>query len=434
MGRNEIVGIIIAVVIGLILYSTWKEPRTDWRSKYVQESYEPFDLAVSQQLLKDHFEIDYLKDSLQKSLLDAELEGSYIYFGNLAHDSINLELIRKFCEKGNDAHFFIDLNLNNFFYSEYYNTYRKTFENFIVSINNIKNSEYSFFQSFNSEEITLRIDRGNSSSEQNLKFNYPEGIFQFNYFYIDYEYAQLFESEGVIEDAEYENDFGDLNYFSTKVGDGKIYIHLCPLAFSNYSLTDPSNLNYFEAVTNNISSNKLIIDNFNSEVRGLNDFIRNQGQNERQASNNGPLSYIFANPALKFSWYLILSGIILFIFFQAKRKQRPIPVLSKKKNRSLEFIEQSAYIFFRSKDHDEISKIQIAMFNNFIKEEYGLNFNAFKQENIAETAKRTQLPEEQIKKVGEVILYIERLMHVEEKDLIKLNRALENFYQLSENK
>ena len=46
----------------------------------------------------------------------------------------------------------------------------------------------------------------------------------------------------------------------------------------------------------------------------------------------------------------------------------------------------------------------------------------------------TRFEKDQIEKVGDTILYIERLMNVEEKDLVKLNRQLENFYHLSENK
>jgi hypothetical protein len=412
MSRNGIITIIIIFCIGLILYTTWKEPHTDWRSKYSLESYEPFDLAVSQELIDDYFEITYLRDSLQKSLNKTNTKGSYMYIGHMAHDSSSLELIKAYCEKGNDAHLFLDLNTNNYFYTEFYDTYRN----------------------FSTESLTVKLDNSDNLPEQRLNFTYPKGAFQFKYYYVDPEFYQFFDSKGLIEDDNYENDNGDTHYFSIPMGDGMLYVHLCPLVFSNYSLTEQQNLDYFEAVLNNFKSDQILLDVFNSEARSLRSFANAQNNANRAINNNGPLSYIFANPALKYSWYLFLTGIILFFLFQAKRQQRPIPVLGRKKNRSLEFIEQSAYIFYKSKDHNEISKIQIAMFNNYIKEEYGLNFNAFKKEKMDDTAKRINLPVEQIEKVAAVILYIERLMNVQEKDLIKLNRQLENFYHLSENK
>jgi len=434
MGRNGIITIIIIFCIGLILYTTWKEPSTDWRSKYRLESYEPFDLAISQELIDDYFEITYLRDSLQKSLNKSTTKGSYMYIGHMAHDSSSLELIKAYCEKGNDAHLFLDLNTNNYFFSEFYDTYRKTFQEFIARNTSIPEEDYFSFQEFSTESLTVKLDNSDNLPEQRLNFTYPKGTFKFKYYYVDPEFYRFFDSKGLIEDDNYQDDNGDTHYFSIPMGDGVLYVHLCPLVFSNYSLTEQQNLAYFEAVLNNFKSDQILLDVFNSEARSLRSFANAQRNANRAINNNGPLSYIFANPALKYSWYLILTGIILFFLFQAKRQQRPIPVLGKKKNRSLEFIEQSAYIFYKSKDHNEISKIQIAMFNNYIKEEYGLNFDAFKKEKIDDTAKRINIPVEQIEKVGAVILYIERLMNVEEKDLIKLNRQLENFYHLSENK
>jgi hypothetical protein len=434
MGRNGIVAILVILCISLILYLTWKEPSADWRSKYKLDSYEPFNLAVSQGLLEDQFEIKTLKDSLQNSLLDSDSKGTYLYIGGVAHDSTSLEQIKQYCEKGNDAHLFLDLATTNFFYSSYFDTYTAILRDFLADQMNLGEKEYFSFTYFTSEEITVKMDKETNPSEQNLKFTYPEGTFNFTYYYLDYEYQDYVNVLGLIEDDKYSDDFGDIHYFNIPLGEGKLYIHLCPLALSNYSLIDESNLAYFEDVVNNFESKTLLIDDFNSQMRSLRAFLNSQNNSDRSVSNNGPLSYIFANPSLKYAWYMILAGIIAFILFQAKRKQRSIPVLAQKKNRSLEFIEQSAQIFYRSKDHNEISKIQIAMFNNYIKEEYGLNFNAFKKDKIAETAKKINIPEDQIEKVGDTILYIERLMNVEEKDLVKLNRQLENFYHLSENK
>lgn len=434
MSRNGIVAIILILCVSLILYLTWKKPNTDWRSKYQYDSYEPFNLAVSQKLLSDHFEVTKLQDSLQKSLLESDIKGTYLYIGGIAHDSLNLDQIKQYCERGNDAHLFLDLNTNNYFYSEYYDAYRRTLQTFLSEIMDLPEDENLNFLDFKSQEITVKTNANTEPSAQHLKFTYPEGTFSFTYYWVDYKYEKKINVEGLIEDDKYSDDFGDINYFNLPVGDGKIYVHLCPLALSNYSLTEVNNLDYFEDVVNNFGSKTLLIDNYNTELGSLRSFINNQSSPGRSVSNNGPLSYIFANPSLSFAWYMILAGIIAFLLFQAKRKQRPIPVLAQKKNRSIEFIEQSAQIFYRSKDHNEISKIQIAMFNNYIKEEYGLNFDAFKKEKIAETAKKINIPEDQIEKVGNTILYIERLMHVEEKDLVKLNRQLENFYHLSENK
>ena len=429
MARNWIVAIILIGSLGLIIFLGRKENDTDWDTKYKYGKYQPFHIDVAKALIEDHFNVEEWKDTLTNLDLKQE-KFSYLYIGNMAHDSSTLLQIKELCEAGHEAHLFLDLSSSNFFYNYFYDYHRDKLSEFI---SHIANDEYEliYFTYNRLNRANVYLDEGNSSQE--FDFEYPRGVKSFQYYSLSDIAPENVTVLGYLENLDYYGEESSINYFSIDVGEGKIFFHLSPQFVTNYQIRNIANISYFEDVLSNISTNKVILDRFNTEARAIRNFQNKQKDNPSY-NNDGPLSYIFKNEALRFSWYLLITAIALFIMFQAKRKQRIIPVLPKKRNRSLEFIEQSAKLYFKAKNHDKISKTQIAMFNHYIRTEYGLSFSDFKKDKQDQTARKINIPLEYVEKVGNIILYIERLSEVGEKDLIDLNTHLENFYQLSNKK
>jgi hypothetical protein len=52
-----------------------------------------------------------------------------------------------------------------------------------------------------------------------------------------------------------------------------------------------------------------------------------------------PMRFILNNPPLRYAWYLLLLGLLIFVLFNAKRKQRIVPVIEPLKNTSLDLSE-----------------------------------------------------------------------------------------------
>jgi hypothetical protein len=69
------------------------------------------------------------------------------------------------------------------------------------------------------------------------------------------------------------------------------------------------------------------------------------------------LRFILSNPALKYAWWVLLGGLALFIFFNAKRKQRIVPIVEPLKNNSVDFVKSIGNLYLQEGDfHDMMSK------------------------------------------------------------------------------
>jgi hypothetical protein len=69
------------------------------------------------------------------------------------------------------------------------------------------------------------------------------------------------------------------------------------------------------------------------------------------------LRFILSNPALKYAWWVFLGGLVLFIFFNVKRKQRIVPIIEPLKNTSADFVKSIGNLYMQEGDfHDMMAK------------------------------------------------------------------------------
>ena len=61
-----------------------------------------------------------------------------------------------------------------------------------------------------------------------------------------------------------------------------------------------------------------------------------------------PFRYILSQPALKTAFYILLIGLLGFIFFEIKRKQRAIPIIKPPDNDSLQFVRTIGNLYFEN--------------------------------------------------------------------------------------
>ena len=66
--------------------------------------------------------------------------------------------------------------------------------------------------------------------------------------------------------------------------------------------------------------------------------------------SDSPLRFILSQPALKWAWYLLLAGVLIFIIFNLRRTQRPIPILPKNLNTSVEFVKTIGNLYYQEGD------------------------------------------------------------------------------------
>ncbi|NLX66989.1 MAG: hypothetical protein GXZ19_09550, partial [Bacteroidales bacterium] len=96
---------------------------------------------------------------------------------------------------------------------------------------------------------------------------------------------------------------------------------------------------------------------------------------------NNQLSVLFRYPALRLAWLIFLYGLILFVFFTAKRKQRVVPLIKPLQNSTVEFTQTIGNLYFQEGDTSDIARKKIIYFLDRVRRRYNIE---------------TQLPEDKL--------------------------------------
>lgn len=145
-----------------------------------------------------------------------------------------------------------------------------------------------------------------------------------------------------------------INYIKVKFYDGFFYLHLQPAVFTNYNLLKNKKYNYTQNVLSYIPKSTI--------------FWLSKLQNGENISNS-KLRFIFSQPALKWAWLLFLFGMLLFMIFNAKRKQRIVPILAPLPNTSVDFTKTIANLYYQERDYQNIINKKIVFFLEKIRNE-----------------------------------------------------------------
>lgn len=132
-------------------------------------------------------------------------------------------------------------------------------------------------------------------------------------------------------------DFVRINF-----GKGHVYFHSDPTALTNYYLLKPYSERYIQDVFSYLPDRKTLWFTANRDAEG------------RSAS---PLSFVLSMPPLRYAWWLFLAGLLLFALFNAKRRQRVVPIIEPVRNKSVEFVKSIGNLYLQEGDfHDMMAK------------------------------------------------------------------------------
>ena len=202
-----------------------------------------------------------------------------------------------------------------------------------------------------------------------------------------------------------------VNFIKVNFRQGHFYIHLQPTAFTNYHLLKDNHAEYAEKVLAYIPKSDIYW--MIKEQNGL-------------LESDSPYRYILSQPALKWAWYLFLIGITIFMIFNAKRKQRIIPIIKPLPNTTVDFTKTIGNLYYQEGDHQNLIDKKIIYFLERIRNEYLIETSVLDENFIKKLHSKT----------GKEIKDIEHLVHLInrqrkkyqlsiESDLIEINNAIE---------
>ncbi|WP_460219504.1 DUF4350 domain-containing protein [Psychroserpens sp. MEBiC05023] len=206
------------------------------------------------------------------------------------------------------------------------------------------------------------------------------------------------------------------NFVKIPWGDGQFYLHVQPIVFTNYHLLKKENYKYAASIMSYLSDDTIYFDS------------RNKAANRRGGPGDSPLRFVLSQPPLRWAWYLALITTVIFMIFNAKRKQRIVNVKVPLKNTTVDFTKTIGNLYYETKDHDNLIDKKITYFLEYIRRVYYLDTQILDDKFVKNLAKKSGKDDNDIKTLINQIVYLKAKTACNEGDLLRLNTAIEDFY------
>ena len=359
------------------------------------------------------------KDFLENLPENPSTPSTYVFVGNGVYlDSLSTDRLVKFVKNGNTALLIarsVPFDLMNMIYFEEcegaiwdeYSVVQDTF--FKLHLNEpAMNSPVKFF-----------------ASQRNKPHAYS----------VPYLPAAFFCEELPQRSLGYVNDNPEQsNFIEFPSGNGKFLLHTTPMAFSNFHLLRPEMQTYVQGVLSHLPEGDIYLDNM-SRVPESVTRRRNNADAEPDPDKDHLLTYVLQQPALAWSWYLLLSLTAVWLIFRAKRRQRIIPVLPRNENSSYEFINTIANLHFRERNYAGQSRQSMRLFLAQVRDRYGVTFHIDPDTELPKAdptlvqrlSMMSEVPENDINELFKLHATTVNFIPVEA-DMVGLHLAIEKFF------
>jgi hypothetical protein len=204
-----------------------------------------------------------------------------------------------------------------------------------------------------------------------------------------------------------------------------LYLHVAPRIFSNYFLLTGDNYKYFENVISYLRSDPKNIywDEYYKNT--------NPGRRKDNSKKNGDdfssTRVIKQHPPLLWAFWLAIAGLLLFIFFNVKRKQRIINVVKPNVNTTVTFTETVGRLYLQKRNNNHIAEKMITYFYEHIRNKYFINTAMVNDEFINSVSGKSGVSKQQTQELFSLIEKIQSEENVNDEEILQLNMQIENF-------
>lgn len=198
---------------------------------------------------------------------------------------------------------------------------------------------------------------------------------------------------------------------SVPYGKGEVIFVSSPLLFTNYGMLEGNTSVYIFRLMSYLADLPV----YRTEAYVKTDAML--------VAEQSPFREFIKRPPLRWALYLALLGVVLFMIFTARRRQRVIPIMSKPANRSLEFIQLIGTLYYQRKDHVDLVRKKFKLFAEELRKTAGVDMsdvNTDDREYLL-LAEKTGMNSDRLKKV---IRQIRLVLHSEGNISVEEMRSL----------
>ena len=196
-------------------------------------------------------------------------------------------------------------------------------------------------------------------------------------------------------------------------GRGHFYICSTPVAFTNYYVLRPRTTAFAAAALAYLPARRTWWDEYEK-----------QGPIGEQSL----LRVVFANEALRWAYYLILGGALLFVAVAARRRQRVIPTLKSLPNTTLLFTRTVAGLYRQGKSHALIAEKKVALFADYLRTRFQETSPDFGDQEFRERlSQKSGVPRPRVDELLRLVNFARTAPQMTDQQLLLLSKALNDF-------
>ena len=133
------------------------------------------------------------------------------------------------------------------------------------------------------------------------------------------------------------------------------------------------------------------------------------------------------NEPLRWAYYITIFSILIFMFFEMKRRQRIIPNIKPLGNSTLDFVSTIGNLYLQSGDHKNVAEKKIHFILEQIRTKYLVNTSVLDERFISALARKAGKDEQEIRGLVQMIIEVRSKERISAEELIGLNKSIEKF-------
>lgn len=202
-------------------------------------------------------------------------------------------------------------------------------------------------------------------------------------------------------------------------GKGAFYLNSTPLAFTNFHMVLNDNAAFVAKVFSYLPDQPVYWDEYYKEGR---------------IHNNSRLRFILSRESLRWAWWLTISGLLVFIFFEGRRTQRIIPVIKPLPNTTLEFTETVGRLYYQRRDHKNIAEKRITHFLEYIRTHMYLTTHQFDDDFYNKMVSKSGQSKEKIVQLFRLIQQAQQKAVISDNELLYLSSHIDQLKAVYEDR
>ncbi|KQC29473.1 DUF4350 domain-containing protein [Flagellimonas eckloniae] len=400
--KSKIVLLVFSlVVVGIIVAEIVRPKPINWRPSYTATSKIPFGCYVLYTELAtifDNSDITTVEESVYDILVerDKSIKSNYLFINQYINlDKQETNQMLDYVSEGNTI----------FIAAAGFGSYLSDTLNINI------NSDYNLKEGSTKLSLTHK-------EFQSEEFELSRGIYNTHFTSVDSTNTTIlghitYLKEDFLDDQPTQS-HKRANFIKTKFGNGHFILNTTPQAYSNFYI---------------LNGNQDYVSHTFSYVKDRDIFYWDNYKKAGRAVINSPMRFVLNQPALKWAYYLMVMGVLLFVFFKSKREQRIIPVNEPLKNSSVEFAQAVGSLYNQNKDFTDLIHKKLNYFLEHLRSNFHIDTSTLNEKTIQVLASKSGKGMDETKSLINYIITLKNKTTHTEQDSIELNKKITAFKQ-----